>query len=159
MQVQPGGAEEAGMRRLVVVMLSTLATGAGPLPAAADTCTRADFEAVVGEAAEALRKLNSENKPGFQARLRQLKAKRGWSHDQFLAAAAPLVQDEKISGFDTRSSAFLARIEQLGQEGARAAQPDCGRLAEVRQSMQDLVVVQKQKWGYMFAKVDAELAK
>ena len=127
--------------------------------AAADSCTRADFEAVVGEAAAALRGLNQRNKPGFQSKLRQLKTKRNWSHDEFLAAAAPLVQDDKIAEYDQKSSAFLAHIEKLGSEGARAEVPDCSRLAEVRQSMKALVDVQQAKWSYMFAKIEAELKK
>ncbi|MEZ5853482.1 MAG: hypothetical protein R3D67_01580 [Hyphomicrobiaceae bacterium] len=133
------------------------AIGAGPV--AAQTCSRADFEAVVGEAAAALRSLNQTNKPNFQAQLRRLKEKRGWSHDQFLEAAAPIVQDDKIAEYDGRSSSFLARIEQLGAEGAQAATPDCKRLTEVHASMQELVKVQKEKWAYMFKKVEAELAR
>jgi hypothetical protein len=125
----------------------------------AQTCSKADFEAAVGEAAQALRDLNQVNKPAFQAKLRQLKAKRGWSHDQFLTEAAPIVQDQQIAGYDDQSTAFLARIEQLGAEGASASAPDCSRLDEVRQSMKSLVEVQKAKWAYMFERVGAELAR
>src|ERR1700730_8105308 len=49
---------------------------------AAKECAKADFEAVVDDAAAALRDLNLKNKPNFQEKLRQLKDKRGWSHDQ-----------------------------------------------------------------------------
>lgn len=125
----------------------------------AQTCTRADFEAAVGEAAQALRDLNQTNKPAFQGKLRQLKAKRGWSHDQFLTEAAPIVQDQRIAGYDEQSASFLARIEQLGAEGTSAASPDCSRLDEVRQALVKLVEVQKAKWAYMFERVGAELAR
>lgn len=127
--------------------------------AAADSCTRADFEAAVGEAAQALRQLNQANKPPFQAQLRQLKAKRGWSYDQFLAEAAPIVQDVTIASYDDRSAAFLSRIEQLGAEGTRVETPNCAHLVEVRQAMVALVEVQKAKWAYMFDKVGKELAR
>ena len=143
----------AGLALAVVLALSFA------LDASAQGCTRDDFEAVVGQAAAALRELNARNKPGFQAKLRQLRTKRGWTHDQFLAEAAPLVQDAKIAEFDQKSSAFLAHIEKLGSEGARAEVPDCSRLAEVRQSMQGLVEVQQEKWRYMFDKIEAELKK
>jgi len=146
--------------RIEVVALSVAALWtAVPSAAGAQTCSRSDFEAVVGEAAQALRALNHKNKPAFQAKLRELKAKRGWSHDQFLAAAAPIVQDQKISTYDEQSTAFLSRIEQLGAEATTAASPDCGRLAEVRKSMTDLVAVQKAKWAYMFERVTAELSR
>jgi len=141
-----------------MALLVTLWVAMPPM-AAAQSCSRSDFEAVVGEAAQALRALNIENKPAFQAKLRQLKSKRGWSHDQFLAEAIPIVQDQKIATFDDQSAAFLARIEQLGAEGTTAASPDCGRLVEVRKSMADLVAIQKAKWIYMFERVGAELSR
>ncbi len=128
-------------------------------PGTAGSCTRGDFETAVSEAAQALRELNQVNKPTFQAKLRQLKAKRGWSYDQFLAEAAPIVQDRKIADYDDEAAGFLARIEQLGAEGTSAAAPDCSRLAEVRQSMTSLVAVQKAKWAYMFERIGAELAR
>lgn len=146
----------ASSRLKLLALLTLLAPS---LPATAQTCSRTDFEAVVGEAAQALRDLNQANKPAFQAKLRQLKTKRGWSHDQFLTEAAPIVQDQRIAGYDDQSAGFLARIEQLGAEGTSASSPDCSRLAEVRQSMQSLVAVQKAKWSYMFERVDAELTR
>lgn len=145
--------------RLALLALTQALCLLAASPAQAEGCTRSDFEAVVGEAAQALRDLNQANKPAFQGKLRQLKAKRGWTHDQFLAEAAPIVQDQRVSAYDEQSAAFLARIEQLGAEGTSVANPDCSRLKEVRQSMQLLVDVQKAKWVYMFQKVDAELAR
>ena len=143
--------------RLKLLVVATIS--AASWEAAAQTCTRADFETVVGEAAQALRDLNQANKPAFQAKLRQLKTKRGWNHDQFMAEAAPIVQDQRIAGYDDQSAAFLARIEQLGAEGTSATSPDCSRLTEVRQSMRSLVEVQKAKWAYMFERVGLELAR
>ena len=145
--------------RLEHVAVAAAVWAAFASPAGAGSCSRADFEAAVGEAAQALRELNQVNKPTFQAKLRQLKAKRGWSHDQFLAEAAPIVQGQKIAGYDDEAAGFLARIEQLGAEGTSAASPDCSRLAEVRQSMTSLVDVQKAKWAYMFQRIGAELER
>lgn len=145
-----------GAREVSWVALPALLLGAQAAEAGA-ACTRADFEAAVGEAAEALRTLNQTNTPAFQGKLRQLKTKRGWSHDQFLAQAAPIVQDGRIAGYDEQSAAFLAKIERLGAEGTVAEAPDCGRLEEVRQSMRALVEVQNAKWAYMFDRLGAEL--
>ena len=125
--------------------------------AAPGVCQKADFEAVVDDAAGALRDLNMQNKPMFQERLRQLKDKRGWSHDQFLTAAAPFVRDEKIAVYDRDSERLLTDISTLGQEGAEAATPDCALLADLKTRMQKLVDTQSEKWGYMFQKLDAAL--
>ena len=130
--------------------------GATGLP---QQCTKAEFEDVVDEAAAALRDLNAKNKPAFQEKLRQLKDKRGWSHDQFLKEAAPFVRDDKIAVYDQESERLLADISTLGQEGAEAPTPDCTLLAGLKTRMQTLVDTQTAKWTYMFQKLDAALAQ
>jgi hypothetical protein len=132
-----------------------------PVRAAADDaqCAKADFEAVVEQAAGSLRDLNGKNKPLFQEKLRNLKTKRGWSNDQFISEAAPLVRDDKISGYDQTTEELLSAISQMGQEGAAAAKPDCGLLLELRARMKVLVDTQSAKWAYMFEKIEAELWK
>lgn len=142
----------AGLAALTV-MLAPVA------PAFAVTCARTDFEAVVDEAAAALRDLNQQNRPVFQERLRELKDKRGWSHDEFLAAAVPFVKDDKIEVYDETSNQLLDEIATMGQEGAEAATPDCARLEDLRERMARLVEAQTAKWNYMFAKLQDELKK
>ena len=122
-------------------------------------CAKADFEAVVDDAAGALRDLNMQNKPAFQEKLRQLKDKRGWSHDAFLKEAAPFVRDDKIAVYDQDFERLLADISTLGQEGADAATPDCALLADLKTRMQTLVDTQTAKWTYMSSKLDAALAQ
>jgi hypothetical protein len=159
------------MRRLgvrlsaaVVAALSLAAAGhaqdgADAPVASASECSKSEFEAVVDEAAAGLRDLNLKNKPAFQEKLRQLKDKRGWSHDQFMKEAAPFVRDEKIAVFDRRSERLLIDISSLGQEGAEAKTPDCALLLELRARMKVLVQTQTEKWNYMFGKLDAALAQ
>lgn len=132
-----------------------------PISARADdpACGRTDFEAVVEEAATGLRDLNTENKPKFQDKLRQLKTRKAWSHDQFLREAAPFVRDDKIEEFDTNIEELLNAISTMGQEGAAAKKPDCALLLELRARMKVLVDTQTAKWAYMFGKIDGELAK
>jgi hypothetical protein len=125
----------------------------------AAACARADFETVVDMAAGALRDMNGANKPKFQAKLRELKDKRGWSHEQFLKEAAPFVADDKITAYDAQSNALLEIIATGGEAGAAAATPDCAVLASLRASMKALVDAQTAKWGYMAGKIEAELAK
>jgi hypothetical protein len=129
------------------------------LAAPAVACDRSDFEAVVEDAAAALRTLNSTNKPLLQGKLGQLKHKRAWTHDQFLEKAAPLVQDTTIADFDARSSRLLDDIQNGGAEGATARAPDCALLSELRAALKVLIGVQKDKWSYMLSKIDEELAR
>lgn len=126
---------------------------------AGGACAKADFEAVVDEAAAALRDLNLKNKPAFQEKLRALKDKRGWTHDQFLKEAAPFVRDDRIAVYDQDSERLLSDISSQGQEGAEAKTPDCALLLELRARMTVLVKTQSEKWAYMFQKLDAALAQ
>ena len=148
------------MRAGQVVMIALmLALSSAPCALAETPCSKADFEAVVDEAAAALRSLNHQNTPQFQARLRQLKDKRGWSHEQFLLEASPFVRDEAIAAFDQKSEDFLARITQGGQSQVTAAALNCGLLMELRGSLTALVETQKAKWTYMFDNINGELRK
>ena len=148
------------MRAGFLVLAALLVALSGARVALAQApCSKTDFEAVVDEAAGALRGLALQNTPQFQAKLRQLKTKRGWSDDQFLKEAEPLVRDEKITGFDEKSAELLARITDAGQAGASGGAPDCTLLVGLRASMAALVETQKAKWAYMFDKIDKELRK
>jgi len=148
------------MRAGFLVLAALLAAFSGARAAWAQAqCSKADFEAVVDEAAGALRGLAQQNTPQFQAKLRQLKTKRAWSDDQFLKEAEPLVRDEKIAGFDEKSEELLARITGAGQAGVSGGVPDCTLLVGLRASMATLVEAQMAKWAYMFDKIDKELRK
>ena len=136
-----------------------LAKAQQPPPAAQLTCTKTQFEAVVDEAAEALRTINQEKKPEFEERLRQLKDKRGWSHEEFLKAAAPYVKDETIDVFDAKSNTLLEKLASAGEGQATTKAPDCATLLELHTQMKVLVETQNAKWTYMFGKIEAELLK
>lgn len=142
----------------VAAMLLALSGAGSEASAQAPACAKGDFEAVVNEAAAALRDLNRKNTPPFQAKLIQLKDKRGWSHDQFLKEAAPFVRDDQIAGYDQKSEELLARITGGGGQ-ASAGTPDCALLGDLRGALKVLVETQVAKWSYMTAKLDKELAK
>ena len=127
-----------------------------PLPG---TCARADFEAIVDGTGETLRALTQKNSPAFQAKLRALKDKRGWSHEQFLAEGARFVADNKISDYDGQSSTLLAKINGAGDEAGSAAAVDCARFGALKADLAALVAIQNEKWAYMFGNIDAELSK
>ena len=95
----------------------------------------------------------------FQEKLRALKEKRNWSHDDFIDKAKPFVRDEKTAVYDQTTDELLSAIASMGQEGASAAAPDCALMLELRARMKLLVDTQSAKWSYMFQKLDGELAK
>lgn len=141
---------------LAIVLAS--ATHADAQSPALASCARTEFESAVDEAGEVLRTLTQKNGPAFQAKLRQLKDKRGWSHDAFLAEGARFVRDDTISAFEEKSANLLAKINGAGAV-VNAAATDCARLADLKADMIALVEIQNEKWTYMFTTLDAELAK
>ncbi len=131
------------------------------LPAVAQsapgTCEKKDFEAVVESAAHSLRDLNSRNAPGFQDKLRLLRERQKWSADEFMAKAAPFVQDDRIAAFDEKSTGLLNKINSMGEAGAASSTPDCKLLGDLRATMKALIDTQIEKWAYMFAKIERGL--
>ena len=147
------------MRRGRRLIFAALVLFTAPTLAQSQECAKSDFERVVEDAASGLRDLNAKNKPAFQDKLRQLKEKRAWTHDQFLKDAAPYVRDEKIAEYDQKTDELLTAISTMGQEGASAKTPDCALLLELRARMTVLVETQTEKWSYMFEKIETELWK
>jgi hypothetical protein len=122
------------------------------------TCAKEDFESVVEQAAGSLRDLNAKNRPMFQEKLRELKEKRHWSHDEFIEKATPFVRGDDTAAYDQKTNELLSAIASMGQEGATASTPNCALMTELRTRMKMLVETQSAKWAYMFKKLDAELA-
>jgi hypothetical protein len=127
--------------------------------ALAQTCDRAEFETVVTSASATLRDLTADKKPAFQEKLRGLMAKRGWTYDQFVKEAGPIVADDKVTAYDQASADLLAKINRMGETGRNEAAPDCAMLNELRSTMTALITTQTEKWSYLFAKLDAESAR
>jgi hypothetical protein len=132
-------------------------------PAAAQTCDRTEFEAVVAKTSDTLRELTAEKKPAYQSKLRGLMQKRGWTYDQLVKEAGPLVADDKVTAYDQASADLLAKINRMGDAGLNdttsAKGPDCAVLTDLRATMAALVTTQTEKWTYLFAKLDAETAR
>lgn len=145
----------ARSRGLAAIVLSALCVL--PEPGLAESCRKEEFAAVVDEASAVLRKLNDDNTPSFQAGLRKLKEKMGWTDAEFIDKARPFVQDETILGYDEAAAQLLVEINTFGDTSGATA-PDCGVLAKLKQSMTRLVEVMEAKWTYMFKKLHDALA-
>lgn len=154
-----GGYLKRTAPRAGVSLLAMVCAGSAAWAVDATTgCSREDFEAVVEEAADNLRDLNFKNRPTFQEKLRALKEKRHWSHDEFMEKAKPFVKDDKTVVYDKTTNELLSEIAMMGQQGAESDAPDCARMKDLREHMKRLVDTLSAKWAYMFQKLDAELA-
>lgn len=139
---------------LLLAMLVLL----GAAPSSANTaCTREDLAKAVNDAGAALRKLNAENTPRLQDKMRQLKTKMRWPDVGYEEQAFKTLQDERVAAFDAGANDLLARIDRLGTVDAKA-EPDCGRLQELQAASIELQATVKAKAGYLLSKMDQMLA-
>jgi hypothetical protein len=146
------------MGRVSGVVLAAL-LGMSPAARAAEpACAKAEFEAVVAEAAGRLRELALTNKPLIDARLRELKSKRAWSDAAFLVAAEPLVHDDRTAALDRASQELLARM-RAASAGEASASADCALLASLREKLASVVAMQTEKWAHILENIEGALRK
>jgi hypothetical protein len=122
-------------------------------PGGAWACTPDDFATAVTGAGTALRKLNAENAPRLQTKMRQLQSKMGWPDAGYEAKAYEVLQDERVAAFDAGANDLLARIDTLGTVDA-AATPDCAKLSELEAANLELQATVKAKSAYLLSKLD-----
>ncbi|KAB2917108.1 MAG: DUF1134 domain-containing protein [Hyphomicrobiaceae bacterium] len=125
--------------------------------ASAASCTKEDFALAVDRAGAALRKVNADNTPRLQAKMRQLKEAKGWPDAGFEEKAYAALQDERIAGFDAQANDLLAKIDQLGTADP-ASEGDCAKLEELTAASLELQATVKAKAAYTMAKIEQMLA-
>ncbi len=142
------------MRALIVLAGVMIWLGVGQGPAA--SCTREEFAQAVDRAGDALRKLNADNAPRLQAKLRQLKDARHWPDSGFEEKAFALLQDERTAALDRTLNDLLAKLDQLGRVQP-GAEPDCAQLEELAATSLELQATVKAKAAYTLGKIDQML--
>jgi hypothetical protein len=143
------------MRQLAIVVVMALAQlAAGPAMAA--SCTKEEFARAVDQAGAALRKLNADNTPRLQAKMRQLKEARGWPDAGFEEKAYEALQDERTAALDTQANDLLAKLDTLGSIDP-AGDADCAKLQDLTATSLELQATVKAKASYTLAKLDQML--
>ncbi|MEO8420969.1 MAG: EipA family protein [Hyphomicrobium sp.] len=142
------------MRRSVFSgLLATLALVFAPSGAYAAACTADQFAAAVDKSGAQLRAFNGEALPKLQAKLKQLKEKKGWDEEKALGT----VRDDRTGKFDEQAEDLIVKIDQLGRPPEQG-EPDCAKLAELEAAGLELLAVMKAKSTYMLARLDGEIA-
>ncbi len=141
---------------VAALFAAALAVASGP--AGARTCTATDLADAVDQAGAALRKVSAETTPRLQARISQLRAKRGWGEAEADQKALDLLADDRIAGFDASANDLLARIDMLGDASAMKsgdAAIDCARIDELAAASLELQVTMRVKSEYMSTRLAA----
>jgi hypothetical protein len=149
------------MRRSFVIASTMIAFVCLPAlhgSASAANCTREDFAKVVNSAGAALRKLNADNGPRLQAKMRQLQSKMGWPEVGFEEKALQTLQDERLAALDAQANERLAKIDALGTIDP-SGEPNCARLEELSASSLELQATVKAKTSYMLMRLDQMLGE
>jgi hypothetical protein len=147
------------MRRKIgtrLLMMAALGLVLGPGPAIAASCAKEDFARAVDQAGVALRKLNAENNPRLQAKMRQLKEAKGWPDSGYEEKAYGVLQDERTATLDAQANELLAKLDSLGSVDP-ASEADCIKLQELTATALELQATIKAKASYTLAKLDQML--
>src|SRR5262245_5669548 len=143
------------MRRLITTALVAAALlGGGRALATAAPCAKEDFAQAVDRAGAQLRKLNAEQIPQVQAKVRKLKESKGWQDEKTYET----LQDERMASFDAQANDLLAKIDMLGTVDA-SAELQCGRLDELTAASLELQATVKAKAAYTISKLDQMLGE
>ncbi len=142
------------MRLLPMALLALVL--AGPAPAIAASCAKEDFARAVDQAGVALRKINADNNPRLQAKMRQLKEVKGWPDNSYEEKAYAALQDERTATLDAQANELLAKLDSLGSVDP-ASEADCIKLQELTATGLELQATIKAKASYTLAKLDQML--
>ena len=143
------------MRRyLDALLLAVAVLIVVPAAARAEACTHETIRGVVDEAARALRRIHQEMQPRLDTGFRKLKARRGWSDEEYVDRANDFLADDRTEAFDAKASELLARLDRLG-ETAPGQPADCSRVPELEATALELAAAVRGKLRYMLARLDA----
>ena len=149
------------IRALVIraLVISAFVLGAlviaASVPAVAQTCTQDQFRKVVDDAGSSLRRLHAESQPAIEAGMRRLKAKYGWTDDNYEEKANTLLNDAKTESYDVKASELLSKLDQLA-EGKPGSAIDCSRLGELEATALELQATVRVKTRHMLALIEAQ---
>ncbi len=141
-----------------LLLFAALSAMAAPLTVAvAEDCQRSEARRLVDEAGARLRVLTAETQPKLQARLRQLKEKRGWTGPESEDKVAAFVSDPRTIELDGKAAALLMRIDELSETGS-GDKVDCTTISALQAATSELQATVKAKSQHVLARVDQELA-
>jgi hypothetical protein len=141
------------MRPIGVITALAMLVLAATAPALA--CTNDEIAKAVDAVGASLRAVNAENAPRLQGKLRQLKAKRGWSDVEFEERSIEVMHDARVEALDRQANDILSRIDQLGD--TTQEKPDCDKLAGIRAASIELVATMRAKSAHTIGRIDALL--
>ena len=141
------------LRSISSGLLAALALVLAHAGARGATCTAEDFAAAVDKSGAQLRAFNAEALPKLQAKLKQLKEKKGWDEEKSLDS----VRDDRTTKLDAEAEDLIVKIDMLGRPPEKGS-PDCSKLTELEAAGIELLAVMKAKSTYTLGKLDAQIA-
>jgi len=145
-----------GVALRLFISLICLSLLAGTAPVAAG-CDRSSYSEVFDKASVELTKMNNERAKQIKRLLRDLKKLASWTDQEYLRNAAPLVENEQISEFNSRSKALLASVADFGGSGTTIDRGECGKVDELRALFSLLIDNTREKWAFMEKSIEVAI--
>lgn len=146
-------------RGLVKALIVGSAISGATLPVRAEECAREKLDQVIDGAGASLRKLKQDVTPRVQAKIRELRAIKGWSDGEAEERAYAAAQDARLQDLDTAASLLLQKIDQIGAADGNAARVECGRIAEATAAGVELQATVRARSQYLISRLDALIAE
>jgi hypothetical protein len=143
--------------RVAMALVISLASARSDV-ALAQACTAEQVANAVDEAGANLRRITQETQPKLEAKIKQLKAQRGWSDAEAEERAYVEVSDKRTGDLDTQANELLAKIDQLGAVTPNNP-PTCSRMQELETASLELQATVRAKATYMLGRFDGLLGE
>ena len=139
-------------RRYGSIVCIVVSVSAGMCRADDTVCDAEAFRSVVSSASTRLAWLRDQNGKALHEKLLALRSRFDWTEDEFLIKAAPIVKDETTASLDRANEALLTKVQSLDGAAAATEAGRCAMLAELRQSMDQVIANTAAKWEHILAK-------
>lgn len=122
----------------------------------AQICTAEKFAEAVDQSGANLRKILQETQPRLDAKMKQLKAARGWTDVDAEEKAYAALSDARMQALERQANELLEKVDQLGQVNAKSP-PDCARLQALEAAGLELQAAVRAKATYTLTRIDSLL--
>ena len=157
--IKPLSIGQIGSNALAKALVVVTAIMGSALPVRGEECAREKLDQAIDGAGASLRKLKQDVTPNVQAKIRELRAIKGWSDSEAEERAYAAAQDARLQELDTAASLLLQKIDQIGAADGNAARVECGRIAEATAAGVELQATVRARSQYLISRLDALIAE
>ncbi len=138
-----------------IITLNSSVLADSARPGESGRCNIQALSQAVHNASIKLRHMKEKYRNNLHKQLVILKRQKGWSDQEFILKAQPLIQNKSISDFDDQNKKLVSVISSLNHSRGNKA-PDCEMFARLNFSLNKIIQNTQNKWDHMLLNIKAE---